>query len=356
MRRLLPIVALLVLVGFVTATLAAGDQIYISNQLYRGRTAKQGGVTLVHLDDFLKAAGVSRDSLNLKEVGATVSGSYHGKAFTAPAYAHPDGLYVDGKALVLGLGGRWDVNAQLGLVDVSIPGAYPAVASAPGSAPAAAPSGTASASASPAGTDAETAKNPLKITDFEFVNPALATPNAKGGPVDYLVRGKLKVKNVAQDYVDGVEIVIHIQDGYHNDIATVKKDVGKLDAGQEYPFDWTWANPTSLFIDPQAEVQFNKLITKAERDKMAKDHTTPTPDEKKLSVKSRVTNGEPAASATTGGSVGSYGPSAPNANNTVGSYSTPPSSTGAPPGFEPGGGNSQSPSGSMTPGGPPPGF
>jgi len=314
-RLLVPIIAVLVVAGFITATLAAGDQIYIRNQLYKGRTAKAGNTVLVHLDDFLSANGLSRAALHLSgPSGGNISGTYRGKPFSVHAEDRPDGLYVAGQALVEGLGGRWDNHPELSMVDVSVPGGTIPGVRAPGPAQtvaAAPPAGDspAASSGSPAASgtvDPEAEKTPIKITDFEFVDPtqAQANPTSKTN-VDTTVKGKVVIKNEAHDYVDGVEITVHIQDGYENDIDTVKKDVDKLDGGAEYTFEWTWINGTRLLINPQVEVQFNKLISKADRDKAAKNHTELPKDDKKVSVKSRATAGLPAASASVGGGVGS---------------------------------------------------
>jgi len=48
------------------------------------------------------------------------------------------------------------------------------------------------------------------------------------------------IKNTAPDMVDGVEIIVHLQDGYGKDIDTVKKEVGRVEGSADYTFEFTW--------------------------------------------------------------------------------------------------------------------
>lgn len=343
-RILIPILALAVLVGLVKAVVAAADQIYVYNQLYTGRVHREAGTTWLSLDDFMKAARIApSDLLHTPPTNGATTVTYNKRRFSVPVDAHAtDTLYVDGQRLVEGMGGRWSFNSSLGLTDIYVPAVQryqPHVATATGDTapsppPAANPEATKpAAAASPAATTATAGgseKTPLRIDKFEYVDPTLPNNFA-----NVLVHGTVVIKNTGEDYVDGVQAIVHIQDGYENDLAVVKKDIGRIEGGKDVSWDWSWSNSSGMLIHPMVEVVSNQYLTKAERDKLGKD----APPPKKVTIKSGPTAGVPAASATvTGGSANTLTPTqqAPANSYTPGAAS--PGATMAPPGFGPGAG------------------
>jgi hypothetical protein len=309
--------------------MAASDQLYVSNQLYRGRIDKAVGANWVNLDDFSKAAGLDKLHHGLLQSGKLPL-TCNGVSFSIPAEQKKDGLYVDGRALTEGLGGSWIFNNSLGLTNVS----FLAVASAAEKA-----STTATPSATPAGLPQPQKVSPLKVETFSYTNPTLpvGSKNAAAARALVHVTGTVVLHNGGDSYADDVKEVLHIQDGYGNDIDTQSHVLGKMDAGKTDTWEWSWDNLNNLDIHPVIEVEHMPYYSKADRDAYEKAKVA-IPLGKKVSFKATPTEGIPAASATEGASSSGY-QAAPNASST--GYVAPTQSS-APPGFGPGDGSSSS--------------
>lgn len=101
---------------------------------------------------------------------------------------------------------------------------------------------------------------PVQIVSFQYRDSMI--PNQ---PALALIDGQVVIRNVSRLPLTHVDIIVHIQDGYHNDLAELGQSVGTLAPGETAVFPWHWMNYSSFYVVPQAEVRTDPQVAHARR-------------------------------------------------------------------------------------------
>jgi len=308
-RWLIPLLTLAVLAGFLSSAMAANEQIYIRNQVFNGRVIRESGTVWLQVDDFLSAAKLPRSVLKSGVENGRVGVGFNNHTAFVPATMKADGMYIDGKAFVEGLGGRWLPNSSLGLIDVAVPVALY-------SRPAAAPPRWRQfrrphrrqqpATRRPGWIPRRDPSSSLLLSTL--TGTCLRPPRSavKSPWVSGCGTWQVVIKNTAPDPVDGVLIVVHMQDGYGNEVGPdgpFKKDVGKLEGNAESTFEFKLLQLLFLSLQPQVEVLSNPTTARRTGSRWRRTRRRFPRTRSRPEVTSRVTEGLPSSGATVGGSV-----------------------------------------------------
>jgi len=253
--------------------LAAPTTVFVHNKPLTGKICNCGGITYVSAVDLFKAMGLKwtqdEAQVNLNDstnpggpalTGDNFTFQYMSASLNLPTHWEGGVLMVPLKQFAESMGRTFKYNPATGYADVYAVSAAATMARPTTSSATAAPStsGTTSAPATAGAGSGATAASSGDQEEKEYI---------KADDPQYFqdwntgeVRGTLTIRNVYKDTISNIKVILHIVDGYGNDIETRQWSVASLAANASQSFDFFWINPSRLEFKLKPELLYDKPV------------------------------------------------------------------------------------------------